>query len=82
MGPQNLKGRKTLRQLRPRNVLWWFVLIAVGNLICGWWFVVFFTNYGENIERRALLATAAAGAAAFDGAKIATWPAPHRDTSF
>ena len=61
-----------MRQLRPRNVLWWFALIAVGNLICGWWFVVFFTNYGENIERRALLATAAAGAAAFDGAKIAT----------
>lgn len=61
-----------MRQLRPRNVLWWFALIAVSNLICGWWFVVFFTNYGENIERRALLATAAAGAAAFDGAKIAT----------
>jgi PAS domain S-box-containing protein len=61
-----------LRQPRPRNLLWWFALIAIGNLICGWWFVVFFTNYGENIERRALLATAAAGAAAFDGAKIAT----------
>ena len=61
-----------MRQLRPRNVLWWFALIAVGSLICGWSFVVFFTNYGENIERRALLATAVAGAAAFDGAKIAT----------
>ena len=60
-----------MQQLRPRNVLIWFVLIAVGNLICGWWFVVSFTNYGENIERRALLATAAAGAAAFDGGKIA-----------
>ena len=71
-----------MRQLRPRNVVWWFTLIAIGNLICGWSFVVFFTNYGESIERRALLATAAAGAAAFDGAQIATLKggAEDRDT--
>jgi PAS domain S-box-containing protein len=61
-----------LQQLRRRNALAWFAALAVANLLCGWWFVTYFTRYGENIERRALLATAAAGAAAFDGKKIAT----------
>jgi hypothetical protein len=25
-------------------VLWWFALIAIGNLVCAWWFVGFFTS--------------------------------------
>jgi PAS domain S-box-containing protein len=74
-----LKNTKALRQLRSRNVLWWFALIAIGNLICAWWFVGFLTSYGENIERRALLATATAGAAAFDGAKLATLKGGNED---
>ncbi len=47
-------------------------MLTIGNLLCGLWFVGFFTQFGENIERRALLATAAAGAAALDGERVAS----------
>jgi diguanylate cyclase (GGDEF)-like protein/PAS domain S-box-containing protein len=54
-----------------RNMYCWSGLLAAVILVAGWYFVVAFTNYGENVERRALLATTSAAAAAFDIAEVA-----------
>ena len=47
-----------------------FALLTIAILVVGSYFVVAFSDYGESIERRALLATTAAAVASFDVAEV------------
>ena len=48
---------------------WCGILLAV-VLVGGWFFVDFFTRFGEELERQELLVTAATAAASFDGGEL------------
>jgi len=60
------------RQPTSRNALWWSGLLLTAALVCGWYFVSFFSEYGENLEKRALLVAASTAAASFDGIVVAS----------
>lgn len=63
---------KLFRQPRLRGVLLWSGLILAATLLFSWFFVGAFVDYGESLERNALLVAASTAAASFDASEVAT----------
>ncbi len=73
------RGSGTAPRASPHTGYVLSVIVVAVILFCGLYFVVGLTDYGENVERRALLATTSAAAASFDSRAVATLEGSARD---
>ncbi len=62
----------SFRRILPRNRYFQLGLLAGVIFSVSWYFVVAFSDYGESIERRALLATMEAAEASLDVSEVAS----------